>query len=81
MLALINKKKANNIKEFDEVDVFAFEIEVLKINRFVKQIFREKENLIAQTIFDKAMFINVYLIKINVNFKKQLFDVYTKFVK
>jgi len=81
LLALINKKKANNIKEFDEVDVFAFEIEVLKINRFVKQIFREKENLIAQTIFDKAMFINVYLIKINVNFKKQLFDVYTKFVK
>ncbi len=81
MLALINKKKANNIKEFDEIDAFAFEIEVLKINRFVKQIFREKENLIAQTIFDKAMFFYIYLIKINVNFKKKLFDVYIKFVK
>ncbi len=44
LLILINKKKANNIKEFDKVDVFVFEIKVLKVSRFVEQIFRKKKN-------------------------------------
>ncbi len=81
LLILIDKKRANNIKEFDKVDAFIFKIEVLKINKLVEQIFKEKKNLIAQTIFDRAIFFYICLIKINANFKKQLFDVYIKFVK
>jgi len=67
---LINKKKANNIEEFDKVDAFIFKIKVLKVSKFIEQIFKKKENLIAQTIFNKTMFIYVYLIKISANFKK-----------
>jgi len=80
-LTLINKKKANNIKKFNKINIFAFKIEVLKVNKFVKQIFKKKKNLVAQTIFNKAIFFYIYLIKISINFKKQLFDVYIKFVK
>jgi len=47
LLTLINKKKANNIKKFDKIDIFVFKIKVLKVNKFVKQIFKEKKNLIA----------------------------------
>ncbi len=70
MSTLINKKKANNIEEFDKVDAFIFKIKVLKVSKFIEQIFKKKENLIAQTIFNKTMFIYVYLIKISANFKK-----------
>jgi len=47
LLILINKKKANNIKEFDKIDTFVFKIKVLKVNKLVEQIFKEKKNLIA----------------------------------
>ena len=81
MLALINKKKTNNIKELDKVDAFVFKIEVLKVSKLIEQISRKKKNLIAQTISNKAIFFYVYLIKISANFKKRLLDVYIKFVK
>ncbi len=78
---LIDKKRANNIEEFDKVDIFVFEIEILKVSKLVEQISRKKKNLIAQTISNKAIFFYVYLIKISANFKKRLLDVYIKFVK
>ena len=81
MLILIDKKKANNIEEFNKISVFIFEIKVLKINKLVKHIFKKKKNLIVQIFFDKAMFFYVCLIEINANFKKQLLDIYIKFVK
>ncbi len=81
LLALIDKKKANNIEEFNKVDAFVSKINILKVNKLVEQIFRKKENLVAQTIFDRAIFFYACLIEININFKKQLFDVYIKFVK
>ncbi len=81
LLALINKKRANNIKEFDKINIFVFKIKILKVNKLVEQIFKKKKNLVAQTIFNKTIFFYICLIKISVNFKKQLLDVYIKFVK
>jgi len=81
LLILINREKTNNIEEFNKVDAFVFKIKVLKINKLVKQIFRKKKNLVIQTIFNKAIFFYVCLIKISANFKKQLLDIYIKFVK
>ncbi len=81
MLILINRKKVDNIKEFDKINTFIFEIEVLKVSKFVEQIFRKKKNLIAQTIFNRAIFFYIYLIEISINFKKQLFNVYIKSIK
>ncbi len=82
LLVLIDKEKVNNIKKFNKVNTFVFKIKVLKINKLVKQIFKKKKNLIAQIIFDKAIFFYVCLIiKISANFKKQLLDIYIKFVK
>ncbi len=81
LLALIDKKKANNIEEFNKIDIFAFKIKVLKKTNSLNKFLKKKKNLIAQTIFDKTIFFYVCLIEISVNFKKQLFDVYIKFVK
>jgi len=81
LLILINKKKANNIEKFDKANIFVFKIKVLKVNKFVKQILKKKKNLIAQTIFDKTIFFYIYLIKISINFRKQLLDIYIKFIK
>jgi len=81
LLILINRKKVDNIKEFDKINTFIFEIEVLKVSKFVEQIFRKKKNLIAQTIFNRAIFFYIYLIEISINFKKQLFNVYIKSIK
>ncbi len=47
LLILIDKKKANNIKELNKVDAFVFKIKILKVNKLVKQIFRKKKNLIV----------------------------------
>jgi len=78
---LIDRKKADNIEELDKINIFVFEIEILKINRFVEQIFREKKNLVVQTIFDRTIFFYIYLIEINTNFRKQLLNIYIKSVK
>ncbi len=67
---LINKKRTNNIEKFDKINIFVFKIEVLKVSKFVEQIFRKKKNLIAQTIFNRAIFFYICLIKISANFKK-----------
>jgi len=81
LLILIDREKANNIEKFNKVDIFVFKIEILKVNKLVEQIFKKKKNLIIQTIFDRAIFFYICLIKINTNFKKQLLNVYIKFVK
>jgi len=81
LLTLINKKKTKNIKEFNKVNTFIFKIEILKVSKLVKQIFRKKENLIAQIIFNKTILFYACLIEISINFKTQLLDVYIKFVK
>ncbi len=81
LLTLINKKKTKNIKEFNKVNTFIFKIEILKVSKLVKQIFRKKKNLIAQITFNKTILFYACLIEISINFKKQLLDVYIKFVK
>jgi len=43
LLTLIDKKKANNIEELDKIDIFVSEIEILKVNKLVKQIFKKKK--------------------------------------
>jgi len=47
LLILIDKERTNNIKEFNKINTFVFKIEILKVNKLVKQIFKKKKNLIV----------------------------------
>jgi len=87
---LIKKKKQNNSKSIlNKINAFYNKIEtivennvkIIAIERLIVQIVREKNNIAIQDIANNAISFHFNLIKISIDFRKRLINVYARLIK
>lgn len=90
MTILIKKKKQNNSKSIlNKINAFYNKIEtivennvkIIAIERLIVQIVREKNNIAIQDIANNAISFHFNLIKISIDFRKRLINVYARLIK
>jgi len=79
LLALEDKHNKNKLSILDKIDNFAIDIQA--IIELMRQIFKEKSNLVDQNTINEIISFHSSLVQISKIFKKRLLETYIKFIK